>query len=67
MFAVRLLSLIANYYNWKAKYGGMEASDIKKIKDPEDENQHLPARNPSPLVVPERINQRWSVDFMYVH
>lgn len=23
----------ATYYNWKAKYGGMEASDIKKMKD----------------------------------
>lgn len=23
----------ASYYNWKAKYGGMEASDIKKLKD----------------------------------
>ena len=23
----------ATYYNWKSKYGGMEASDIKKIKD----------------------------------
>ncbi|WP_250376559.1 transposase, partial [Escherichia coli] len=21
----------ATYYNWKSKYGGMEASDIKKI------------------------------------
>jgi putative transposase len=20
------------YYNWKAKYGGMEASDIKRLK-----------------------------------
>lgn len=27
------------YYNWKAKYGGMEASDIKKLKDLEDENR----------------------------
>jgi len=27
----------ASYYNWKAKYGGMEASDIKKMKDLEDE------------------------------
>ena len=26
----------ASYYNWKAKYGGMEAADIKKIKDLED-------------------------------
>lgn len=22
----------ATYYNWKAKYGGMESSDIKKLK-----------------------------------
>ncbi|EEU9378877.1 IS3 family transposase [Escherichia coli] len=31
----------ASYYNWKAKYGGMEAADIKKIKDLEDENRRL--------------------------
>ncbi|HBC0359489.1 TPA: IS3 family transposase, partial [Citrobacter farmeri] len=30
-----------SYYNWKAKYGGMEAADIKKIKDLEDENRRL--------------------------
>ena len=29
------------FYKWKAKYGGMEASDIKKIKDLEDENRRL--------------------------
>ncbi len=31
----------APYNNWKAKYGGMEASDIKKMKDLEDENRRL--------------------------
>ena len=31
----------ATYYNWKAKYGGMEASDIKRMKDLEDENRRL--------------------------
>jgi len=31
----------ASYYNWKAKYGGMETADIKKIKDLEDENRRL--------------------------
>lgn len=31
----------ATYYNWKAKYGGMEASDIKRLKDLEKENQRL--------------------------
>lgn len=25
------------FYNWKAKYGGMEASDVKKLKDLETE------------------------------
>lgn len=29
------------YYNWKAKYGGMEASDIKKLKELADENRRL--------------------------
>lgn len=31
----------ASYYNWKAKFGGTEASDIKKMKNPEDENRRL--------------------------
>ena len=31
----------ATYYNWKAKYGGMEASDIKRLKELETENQRL--------------------------
>lgn len=31
----------ASYYNQKAKYGVMEAADIKKIKDLEDENRRL--------------------------
>ena len=31
----------ATYYNWKAKYGGMEASDIKRLKDLEQENQRF--------------------------
>ena len=31
----------ATYYNWKSRYGGMETSDIKKIKDLEDENRRL--------------------------
>ena len=31
----------AAYYKWQSKYGGMEASDIKKMKDLEDENRRL--------------------------
>lgn len=28
-------------YRWKAKYGGMEVSDAKRLKALEDENQRL--------------------------
>lgn len=31
----------ATYYNWKSRYGGMEASDIKRLKELETENQRL--------------------------
>jgi putative transposase len=31
----------ATYYNWKAKYGGMAASDVKRLKQMEDENRRL--------------------------
>lgn len=31
----------ATFYNWKAKYGGMAVSDVKRIKDLEDENNRL--------------------------
>lgn len=29
------------FYNWKAKYGGMEASEAKRLKALEDENSRL--------------------------
>ncbi len=31
----------ATLYNWKAKYGGMDASDAKRLKALEDENAKL--------------------------
>lgn len=31
----------ATFYNWKAKYGGMEASDVKRLKDLQAENADL--------------------------
>jgi putative transposase len=31
----------ATYYNWKSKYGGMEASDVKRLKELEEENAKL--------------------------
>lgn len=31
----------ATFYNWKSKYGGMEASDVRRLKDLEEENAQL--------------------------
>ena len=31
----------ATYYQWKSKYGGMEAADIRRLKELESENARL--------------------------
>ena len=31
----------ATYYNWKAKYGGMDSGEAKKLKQLEEENRKL--------------------------
>jgi putative transposase len=31
----------ATIYNWKAKYGGMEMNELKRIKELEEENRKL--------------------------
>src|SRR5215470_20041238 len=31
----------ATFYKWKAKYGGLEVSDAKRLKGLEDENRRL--------------------------
>jgi putative transposase len=32
---------VPTYYQWKSKYGGMEASDLKRVKELEAENARL--------------------------
>ena len=39
--AVKLEISKATLYNWKAKYGGMESSDVKRLKELEEENSRL--------------------------
>jgi len=29
------------YYTWKSKYGGMEAADIRRLRELEEENRRL--------------------------
>lgn len=31
----------SSYYKWKAKYGGMEASDLRRLRELEEENRRL--------------------------
>ncbi len=31
----------ASFYKWRQRYGGMEASDVRKMKDLQDENARL--------------------------
>lgn len=31
----------ATFYNWKAKYGGLIASDVRRLKDLEEDNTKL--------------------------
>ena len=31
----------ATYYSWKSECGGMEASDVPRLKEMEDENRRL--------------------------
>jgi putative transposase len=31
----------ATYYNWKSRYGGLELSELKRLKSLEEENRRL--------------------------
>jgi len=31
----------STFYKWRSKYGGMEASDVRRLKELEDENARL--------------------------
>ena len=31
----------ATFYQWRSKYGGLDASDLKRMKDLEEENRRL--------------------------
>lgn len=31
----------STFYQWRSKYGGLEASDVRRLKELEDENRRL--------------------------
>jgi putative transposase len=44
----------ATLYNWKVEYGGMESSDVKRLKELEEENSRLKRMYANPAMVNDR-------------
>jgi putative transposase len=53
----------ATLYNWKAKFGGMEVSDAKRLKALEDENAKLKKLLAEAMLyasaLPELLPKKW--------
>jgi len=50
----------ATFYNWKAKYGGMEVSEAKRLKGLEDENAKLLAEQMLDVAaLRELLGKKW--------
>ena len=47
----------ATFYKWKAKYGGLEVSDARKLKDLESENGRLKRLLAEQLLVIEGLKE----------
>ena len=53
----------ASFYNWRAKYGGMDASMMKRMKELEEENRRLKKMYAEERlkaeVVQEALEKKW--------
>ena len=54
----------ATFYKWQAKYGGMDASLMKRLKELEDENRRLKKmyaeeRLKAEIVQEEALTKKW--------
>lgn len=53
----------ATFYNWKAKYGGMEVSESKRLKALEEENAKLKKRLAEQMLdvaaLRELLSRKW--------
>src|SRR5271155_5768077 len=54
----------ATFYKWKAKYGGLEVSEARRLKSLEDENRRLKKLLAESILDNAALNQRWSLDFV---
>lgn len=59
----------ASYYLWRSKYGGMEVSDAKRLKELETENTRLKKLLAEALleqeVTREVLRKKWSVNTVF--
>jgi putative transposase len=46
------------FYSWRKKYGGMELSDVKRLKELEEENRRL-KKAVADLTLDKQILQEW--------
>ena len=57
----------ATFYKWRAKYGGMDASMVSRLKELEDENRRLkkwlPKYNDKPMYSRRRCQKRGEAVF----
>ena len=53
----------ASFYKWRAKYGGMDASLMARLKELEDENRRLKKMNAEERlkaeIVQEALTKKW--------
>lgn len=45
----------ASFYTWQAKFGGMDVSDTKRLKELETKNARLNACWPKPFSMPKHL------------
>ena len=53
----------ASFYKWRAKYGGMDVSSMKRLKELEEENARLmkmyAEEKPKAEIVSEALAKKW--------
>ncbi len=59
MSAVKPVSFEAIYCNWKAKFGGMEVPEVKRLKSLEEENARLKSCLPKPCWTGRHFSWLW--------
>ena len=57
------------YYRWKAKFGGMDVSEARRLKElglavRRKKRKRVAQANRKPRVVLTQANEQWSMDFM---